>query len=92
MIGKKDEEMAKLKLELIEADKEPDPEERSRLKRHLSVKTVRVEGELKSAQDDLFRFHIAKKFIDNYCPADRFQTLIAVLMFVVLAVVVARIL
>jgi ATP-binding cassette, subfamily B, bacterial MsbA len=86
LIAEKDKEMAKLKLELQDAEKEPD-EERPRIKRHLSAKMAKVEGELKAAQDDLFRLHVTKKFIDNYCPTGRFETLLAVLALVVIAVI-----
>ncbi len=80
--------MAELKLEFANAEKEPKPEERATKKRHASAKMVRVEGELKSLQDETHRFHIAKKFIDAYCPVDRFQTLVAVLLIVVIAVAI----
>ncbi|MSQ96843.1 MAG: ABC transporter ATP-binding protein [Gemmataceae bacterium] len=82
-----DQKMADVKLEALNIDKEADAEGKARIKRHLSAKTVKVEGELKTAQDELFRFHIVKKFIDNYCPTDRFQTLLLVLLAVVIAVV-----
>src|SRR5207249_4288256 len=44
--------------------------------------------QLKSAQDEMLRYVYVKKFIDNYCPTDRFETLLLVLFLVVIAVVI----
>jgi ATP-binding cassette subfamily B protein/subfamily B ATP-binding cassette protein MsbA len=66
---------------------EPNPEERPRLERHAAREMAKVEAELKAARDELHRLHIIKKLIDNYCPTDRFQTLLAVLIIVVIGVV-----
>src|SRR6266704_752187 len=40
--------MAELKAEFENAEREPNPEERATLKRHISAKMVRVEGEIKA--------------------------------------------
>jgi subfamily B ATP-binding cassette protein MsbA len=70
----------------IEED-ERDEKEKATKKRHIDVKIRNLEAELKTAQDNLYRYHYIKKFVDNYCPTDRFQTLQAVLLLVVIAVV-----
>jgi ATP-binding cassette subfamily B protein/subfamily B ATP-binding cassette protein MsbA len=75
-----------LDLELAEAKKEVNEQVRIRRERQLHGKIATIDGELKSAQDDLYRLHVAKRYIDLYCPTDRFQTLCAVLLSVVIAV------
>ncbi|MBI1831929.1 MAG: ABC transporter ATP-binding protein [Planctomycetes bacterium] len=61
---------------------------RARNERQLNGRMVAVEADLKSGRDELYRYQIAKRFIDNNCPTDRFETLFAVLMIVVIAVAV----
>ncbi len=61
-------------------------EELDKFKRHTAREMAKVETDLKSAHDELYRYHIAKRFIDNYCPTDKFQTLVWVLLVVVGAV------
>jgi subfamily B ATP-binding cassette protein MsbA len=68
-------------------EEEKDEKELSTKERHLNTELLQVESELKSAHGDLYRLHYTKKFIDNYCPEDRFETLLAVLLLVVGAVV-----
>ena len=75
-----------LSLELEKIKKIANEQNRDRSKRQLTGQMAAVEGELKSAQDDLYRLHVAKRYIDLYCPTDRFQTLFAVLLMVVIAV------
>src|SRR5262249_20735458 len=56
--------------------------------RHIEKEKHNVERELNSAQAELFRMHYVKKFIDNYCPEGRFDTLFAIMIIVVIAVVI----
>ena len=56
--------------------------------RHVQTEIWKVETELNSAQAELFRFRYVKKFIDNYCPEGRFETLLAVMIIVVIGVVI----
>jgi subfamily B ATP-binding cassette protein MsbA len=88
-IDPKEKKIAKLRQELrqIEED-EKDEKDKANDRRHLATKLRDLEAELKAAQDELFRFHYAKKYIDAYCPTDRYQTLLVVLLTVVIGVVV----
>jgi ATP-binding cassette subfamily B protein/subfamily B ATP-binding cassette protein MsbA len=54
--------------------------------RHIDTDLKNAESALNSAQDDLWRYRYVKKFIDNYCPEGKFETLMAVLLVVVIAV------
>src|SRR5580692_11692327 len=63
------------------------PDEQKRVSRRLAGKMAVVEGKLKAASDERFRYHIAKQFIDKYFPTDTFQTLFTVMLIVVLATV-----
>ena len=47
---------------------------------------AKAEAAMAAAQLDLHRLHVAKRYIDAYCPADKFQTLCAVLGAVGIAV------
>ncbi len=78
--------MAELTQQAQDLEKEPKDHQRARKERHLVGEMAAIESALKSSQDELYRYHIVKRFIDNYCPTDRFQTLLAVLVAVVLAV------
>jgi subfamily B ATP-binding cassette protein MsbA len=80
--------VADLNLDLEKTKKEPNEQVKIRKERQLAGSIAAVEAELKTAQDEVYRYHVAKRYIDAYCPTDRFQTLLAVLMVVVLAVVI----
>ena len=60
--------------------------EKATKKRHLATRIKDAEADLKAAQDELWRYHYIKKYVDIYCPTDCFQTLLAVLLAVVIAV------
>ncbi|MBI2807151.1 MAG: ABC transporter ATP-binding protein [Planctomycetes bacterium] len=72
-------------LKTFEELKDENPKKET-LKRRQQAQITRVETELKTAQDEIYRYHVAKKFIDSYCPVDRFQTLLAVLLIVIVGV------
>lgn len=81
-----EQQMRKLK-QLAKANEEQTNEKvQMTRRRQLAGEMATVEAKLKSSQDDLYRYHVTKKYIDQYCPTDRFQTLIGVLLIVVLAV------
>ena len=88
-IDPKEKKIAKLRQELRQIEQEEkDLNDKSSERRHLATKLSELEAELKAAQDELFRFHYAKKYIDAYCPTDRYETLLLVLLIVVIGVVV----
>jgi ATP-binding cassette, subfamily B, bacterial MsbA len=87
-VDPKEKAVAKLRQDRRDvANDEKDPDEKKTKLRHLDSAISRIEGEITSAQSDLVRYHYVKKFLDAYCPTDRYQTLLAVLMLVVCAVV-----
>ncbi len=75
------EQMAKIEKDFVGGDLD-------KFKRRTARDMAKVEADLKSAHDELYRYHIAKRFIDNYCPTDRFQTLVWVLVAVIVAVLI----
>jgi ATP-binding cassette subfamily B protein/subfamily B ATP-binding cassette protein MsbA len=79
--------MEDLRQQVLRNEQEPNPDEKKRVSRRLAGKMAVVEGKLKSASDERFRYHIAKQFIDKFFPTDTFQTLLAVMLIVVLATV-----
>jgi ATP-binding cassette subfamily B protein/subfamily B ATP-binding cassette protein MsbA len=66
---------------------EPDESARPRIERKFTEAAAKLEEKLTDARSELHRYHVAKRFIDNYCPTNRFETLLAVLLAVVVAVV-----
>lgn len=85
--------MAELKKKYESAENLPDGTEeeidrRNTELRHLQTEIAKVEAELNSAQSELFQFRYVKKFIDNYCPEGRFETLLAVMIIVVVGCIV----
>lgn len=87
-IAPKKKEMEDLHQELSAVKKEANEHDKVRKERQLAGKMATVEAELKTAQDELYRYHVAKRYIDAYCPTECFQTLLAVLAIVVIGVVV----
>ena len=47
-----------------------------------------TETKLTVLQNELYRYHVAKRYVDIYCPTDRFQTLLLILAIVVVGVIV----
>ncbi len=80
--------MAELNERKRKAEAMPEGEERDTELRHVQTEIFKVEPRLNSAHARLFRFRYVKKFIDNYCPEDRFQTLLAIMIMVVIGVVI----
>lgn len=78
--------MADLKFELQKAKESANEADIPKLERRFAGKMNQVESDLASARDELNRYHIAKRFIDRYCPAGKFETLLAVMIAVILAV------
>jgi subfamily B ATP-binding cassette protein MsbA len=88
---KEELEPAKKKLEALNTELErikKDHNEKNKItnERQLNGRIAKADGVLKAAQDYLYRLHVAKRYIDLYCPTDRFQTLVAMLLMVVIAV------
>jgi ATP-binding cassette subfamily B protein/subfamily B ATP-binding cassette protein MsbA len=54
--------------------------------RHLARELEKVHNQMAAAQQELLRLHLFKKYIDMFCPADKFLTLALVLGLVVCAV------
>lgn len=59
-----------------------------KLERNLAGHQAKVVSQLETARSELHRLHQAKKYIDQYCPEDPFQTLALVLALVVIGVAV----
>lgn len=81
-------DMAKLKQEAKAIDDDNNDEDKAKHRRHKAVEMAAKETKLKSAQDESLRLHYAKKHIDAYCPTDRFETLLAIMLLLVLGVVI----
>jgi ATP-binding cassette, subfamily B, bacterial MsbA len=79
------EEMVKRQKEL---ELQPDTDHREHTLRDLSRDLVQVESKLEPARRDMYRYKVAKKYIDNWLPEDRFETLAWVIVFVVVAVAI----
>ena len=86
-IDRKEKEIIELRQKLRRTAEERDEKEKATQERHLAGSILSVEKELQAAQNEVWRYHYVKKYVDNYCPTDRFQTLQAVLLLVVIAVV-----
>ena len=61
---------------------------KDRHQRQLAGEMSKVEAELAATLAELHRLHVIKRYIDAYCPTDRFTTLMAVLGIVVIAVMI----
>jgi len=79
-------ELAELNQRVIKNETEPDDDIKNRRNRQLTGEIAKKEQALSSAQNFLYRCHVAKRYLDEYCPTDRFLTLVAVLVIVILAV------
>src|SRR5262249_22453135 len=65
---------------------QPPSEERQRALRRNADDLSKIQGRLDSASTELYRYHVAKRYIDWLFPVDRFQTLALVIFLVCLAV------
>lgn len=54
--------------------------------REITKSLAKIEGQLGPARLELYRYQIAKKYIDKFLPSDRFQTLVFVIVLVVVGV------
>lgn len=88
LIDPNKKKMDELQDQLAKIEKEMVGEDLNKFKRRNARDMAIVEADIKMAHDELHRYHIAKRFIDNYCPTDRFQTLVALLLVVIVAVCV----
>src|ERR1017187_1283220 len=79
--------MDELHEELIAVKKEPEGHPKDTKERKLNASMQAVEATLTASRRDLYILQVAKRFLDNHCPTDKFETLFAVLLLVVLAVV-----
>lgn len=61
---------------------------KNRHERQLAGEMHRVEADLAAALAELHRLHVLKRYLDAYCPTDRFTTLMWVLGIVVVGVVI----
>lgn len=83
--NKMDELHARLaKAEIDLKDKEADLE---RVRRQLNTLMKGIEADLTAARNSLHLHQVAKRHVDEWCPTDRFQTLMVVLAIVVVGVV-----
>lgn len=73
-----------LQLKAKKAEQEPDEKIRNRQLRQLAGDLKIAETEMATAQSELHRLHVAKRYLASYCPTDRFNTLLAVLAIVVI--------
>jgi ATP-binding cassette subfamily B protein/subfamily B ATP-binding cassette protein MsbA len=69
-----------------ELDRVPPGKIRDKHRRDVAGTQARVERSLDSARSELYRYEVAKKYIDALLPRDRFQTLVMVLGLVILGV------
>src|SRR5262249_43281764 len=67
-------------------ENKPKTPERDKEQRHLADDLAQVQSKLESATNQLYHYHVAKKYIDLLFPTSRFQTLTFVLVLVVVAV------
>ncbi len=70
-----------------ELEKAEPSKERDKLQRKVSSDLVSVERKLESAHTGLYRYQLAKKYIDSLLPTDCFQTLSLILGLVFIGVV-----
>ncbi len=87
-----EKQMIKVKAEWQRKIDESNEDDKARLERKFADAAAKFESDLNNARSDLHRYHVAKRYIDNYCPTNRFQTLMAVLVLVIVAVVLRGVL
>jgi ATP-binding cassette subfamily B protein/subfamily B ATP-binding cassette protein MsbA len=78
--------MAELQKSSDHLDRKPPGKAHSKAKRDLAGSQAKVERNLDSARTELYRYEVAKKYIDACFPRNRFQTLVLVLGLVILGV------
>jgi len=71
---------------LKEADADPNLADKDNIARRATRDLARLQGKVEASQRELYHLHIAKKYIDAWCPVGRFQTLAMVIGLVILAV------
>ncbi len=71
-----------------EIKNEPATPFRDTQERRLTGELAKVESKLEATLHELHRYHVIKKCIDDYVPADRFQTLVLIIGLVVAAVAI----
>jgi ATP-binding cassette subfamily B protein/subfamily B ATP-binding cassette protein MsbA len=71
-----------------ELENQPPSDHRNHALRDNTRDLAQVESRLEPAQRELYRYQVAKKYIDGFVPPDRFQTLALVIGLVVLAVAI----
>jgi ATP-binding cassette, subfamily B, bacterial MsbA len=69
-------------------ESQPPSNERSHALRDNAGHLASIESKLGAAQHELWRYEVAKKYIDNWLPVDRFRTLALVIALVVIAVAI----
>ncbi len=87
-VNEQQKKIKEIQGKIAKVKEHPSEEVRIRSLRQLNGDLARAEATLASLQADLHRYHVAKRYIDAYCPDDCFQTLIAVLAIVALGVLV----
>lgn len=65
---------------------QPSSTQNDKQKRDITAKLARLDRKLESARTDLYRYQVAKKYIDAFFPTDCFNTLALLIGLVVLSV------
>jgi subfamily B ATP-binding cassette protein MsbA len=81
-------EVARLNRQREEYSRLPEGEVRNTLERRNAEQLQKVESRLAPLRTDLYHWQVAKRFICNLFPEDRFQTLALIIGLIVLAVAV----
>src|SRR5262249_42272485 len=87
-IERLDTEMKKLTDERTRTADHPRSKQRDKHLRDIASDQTKIEGKLNTARSELYRYEVAKKYIDLFFPRDSFQTLALVIGLVVIAVAI----
>src|SRR5262249_24582390 len=85
-IGHFEDHIDELKNEKEKLEKKPPSRWVDQQRRNLANGLAGFESKLETSRKELYRYEVAKKYIDLLFPRDRFQTLALVIILVVLAV------
>jgi ATP-binding cassette subfamily B protein/subfamily B ATP-binding cassette protein MsbA len=80
--------MKKLTDERTRTADHPRSKQRDKHLRDIASDQTKIEGKLNTARSELYRYEVAKKYIDLFFPRDSFQTLALVIGLVVIAVAI----
>lgn len=82
------QEIDDLHVRIVKLEESPNESHKARARRQMAGELANAEARHSTAQIEFHRLHVLKRYIDAYCPTDRFQTLIAVMALVVIAVII----